>query len=91
MPITFNGTIFIRGKYLYMGDGGRRFFMKGIAFPIPPPSQTRQYYYSNNDTINADDLSDESYLFGWIKVLEQLANDSDVNTIRLYEIDCRFN
>ena len=74
-----------------MGDGGRRFFMKGIAFPIPPPSQTRQYYYSNNDTINADDLSDESYLFGWIKVLEQLANDSDVNTIRLYEIDCRFN
>ena len=93
IPITSADTVYIRGKHLYIGDEDQRqrFFMKGIAFPIPPPSQTRHYYYSDNDTITAEDLSDESYLSGWIKVLEQLANDSDVNTIRLYEMDCRFN
>lgn len=65
--------------------------MRGIAFPTPPPSQTRNYYLSNEDITDLELKNDESYLTGWISVLEQLANDSDINTIRLYELDCRFN
>lgn len=89
-PITEHSNIVIRGKYLYSGEGKnrQRFLMKGIAFPTPPPSQT-QNYYSSSEGITDENLDDESYLMGWISVLEQLANDSDVNTIRLYEIDCR--
>ena len=65
--------------------------MRGIAFPIPPPTQTKNYYFSTDDPVNGNKLNNESYLSGWISVLEQLANDSNFNTIRLYEMDCRFN
>ncbi|KAL7489754.1 hypothetical protein ACHAW6_015424 [Cyclotella cf. meneghiniana] len=93
-PITSGDIITIRGKHLYVGDDDRskRFFVRGIAFPIPPPSQTtRYYYYSYEDIVSDEELNDQSYLSGWISVLEQLANDTDINTIRLYEMDCRFN
>lgn len=90
-PITEQDIVYIRGKLLYVGEGNqrKRFLMKGIAFPVPPPSQTQNYYASNED-IN-DKLNDESYLSGWVSVLEQLASNSDVNVVRLYEMDCRFN
>mmetsp|Transcript_26930 Transcript_26930/g.59142 ORF Transcript_26930/g.59142 Transcript_26930/m.59142 type:complete len:534 (-) Transcript_26930:153-1754(-) len=69
-PIGPEDVVTIKGRYLYQGDGETRFFVKGIAFPIPPPFPQK---------IDID---------GWIAVLEQLANDTDINAIRVYEMDC---
>ncbi|VEU37493.1 unnamed protein product [Pseudo-nitzschia multistriata] len=69
-PIGDEDVVTIKGRYLYKGDGDTRFFVKGIAFPIPPPAPVK---------IDID---------GWITVLEQLANDTDINAVRIYDMDC---
>mmetsp|Transcript_28076 Transcript_28076/g.61606 ORF Transcript_28076/g.61606 Transcript_28076/m.61606 type:complete len:526 (+) Transcript_28076:899-2476(+) len=73
-PITNNDIVTVRGQYLFIGQN--RFFMKGIAFPTPPP----------HTSIDDDDTLD---LSGWNAVLEQLASETYINTIRVYEMDCR--
>lgn len=34
-------------------------------------------------------LHGDSLTTGWNSVLEQLANETDINTIRLYDVDCK--
>ena len=72
-PITTKDIITISGRYLYYGKSNERFYMKGIAFPLVNPSV--KHHHGN-------------FTIGWNSVLEQLANDTDINTIRLYDIDC---
>eukprot|EP00536_Pseudo-nitzschia_multiseries_P010867 jgi/Psemu1/326202/estExt_fgenesh1_pg.C_3480013 len=69
-PIGPEDVITVNGRYFYQGTSNTRFFVKGIAFPIPFPSHL------------AVDID------GWIAVLEQLASDTDINAIRVYEMDC---
>jgi hypothetical protein len=60
----------------YLFRNGQRFFIKGIAFPIQVPPPTRR---------KGDDIR------GWIRVLEQLANETEINTIRVYDMDCHYH
>lgn len=70
IPIGPKDVVTIHGRYLHKGQEKNRFFIKGIGFPIPPPSPKK---------IDID---------GWIAVLEQLAEDTDINAIRVYDMDC---
>ena len=76
-PIGPEDVISIRGRYLYRGNN--RFFVKGIAFPNIPPALATVSGHPSKNTPSMD---------GWIAVLEQLAMDTDINTIRIYELDC---
>ena len=73
-PIGPKDIVLVQGRYLVV-HGDERFLMQGVAFPTAPVSPFRN-----------DDNYDEQ---GWIAVLEQLANDTAVNTVRVYEMDCR--
>lgn len=75
-PITIKDIITISGRYLYYGKSNERFYMKGIAFPLVNPS-VKQNHGNSFTTL------------GWNSVLEQLANETDINTIRLYDVDCK--
>jgi len=76
-PITQEDIVQIDGKYLYVGNQKqKRFYFKGIAFPNPP---TEKYEVS------------EDLLSGWNEVLYQLADETDINVVRLYEMDCTFD
>ena len=74
-PIAQRDVVAAKGRYLFVGR--KRFFMKGIAFPTPPPP---------TQAISVEDPPD---LSGWNAVLDQLAEETDVNVIRVYEMDCR--
>ena len=76
-PITTKDIITISGRYLYYGKSNERFYIKGIAFPLVNPSVKQQRLHGDSFTTT-----------GWNSVLEQLANDTDINTIRLYDVDC---
>jgi hypothetical protein len=58
----------------YLFRNGQRFFIKGMAFPIQIPPPTKR---------KGDDIR------GWIRVLEQLASETEINTIRVYDMDCQ--
>lgn len=86
-PITSSDIITVKGRHLLLHDN-ERFFIKGIGFPTPPPSQTK-HYYSNDTSLNNNTQQDERYLSGWNAVLDQLATETDINTVRLYVMDCQ--
>eukprot|EP00977_Amphora_coffeiformis_P017793 scaffold5922_cov160-Amphora_coffeaeformis.AAC.4 len=73
-PIGPEDIVSVQGRYLVV-HGDERFLMQGMAFPIAPVSNYK----------NVDNYDEQ----GWIAVLEQLAYDTDVNTVRVYEMDCR--
>jgi hypothetical protein len=58
----------------YLFRNGQRFFIEGMAFPIQIPHPTKR---------KGDDIR------GWIQVLEQLASETEINTIRVYDMDCQ--
>lgn len=58
----------------YLFRNGQRFFIKGMAFPIQTPPPTKRK--------GAD-------IRGWIQVLEQVASETEINTIRVYDMDCQ--
>lgn len=72
VPILPEDIVTVQDKYLFRN--GQRFFIKGMAFPIeyPSPRVKRKGY----------DIE------GWTQVLEQLASESEINTIRIYDMDC---
>ena len=86
-PIGPEDIVAVQGRYLVTrGKEGnnheqqqqqqqQRFLMQGMAFPIAPASHDKRM--DNYDAA------------GWIAVLEQLAADTDINTVRIYELDCR--
>ena len=127
-PISNEDIVTIRGRYLYTGASGgyeqqqrqqQRFYMTGMAFPTPPPSQSQPQTTDNptsiaarrnpildkllhrsrgQDTTSNDDDDDDdqhdsnsllNHLTGWNAVLDQLARETTVNTVRIYEMDCR--
>ena len=92
-PITSSDIITVKGRHLLVHDH-ERFFIKGIGFPTPPPSQTK-HYYSNDTTSfnnnNTQHTEHEYNLSGWNAVLDQLATETDINTVRLYVMDCRYD
>jgi len=64
-------------SHLFVGHQKRkRFYVKGIAFPNPPTEPHQQ--------------PDDSFS-GWNAVLRQLANETDVNVVRMYEMDCNLD
>ena len=85
-PITQDHVVTVEGRYLYVGE--ERFFVKGIAFPNPPPIQIRHTGIGADVSSEQDDQID---LEGWNAVLEQLANETDINTVRMYEMDCHLD
>ena len=90
-PITSSDIITVKGRHLLLHDH-ERFFIKGIGFPTPPPSQTKHYYSNDTTTFNnTQHTEDEYYLSGWNAVLDQLATETDINTVRLYVMDCRYD
>ena len=90
-PITSSDIITVKGRHLLLHDN-ERFFIKGIGFPTPPPSQTKHYYSNDTTSFNNNNTQqDERYLSGWNAVLDQLATETDINTVRLYVMDCRYD
>jgi hypothetical protein len=74
-PITENDVVSVEGRLLVKNNGSspERFLMEGIAFPVPIP-------WPRYGRVS---------LKGWTDVLEQLANETEINTIRVYELNCR--
>mmetsp|Transcript_20572 Transcript_20572/g.44617 ORF Transcript_20572/g.44617 Transcript_20572/m.44617 type:complete len:562 (+) Transcript_20572:322-2007(+) len=107
--ITADDVITVNGRYLYIGTSNNnsssnssntsinpeRFFLKGIAFPTPPPNQRaanrKKKNIRNSNVATATAGDDVLDLSGWNAVLEQLAYETDINTIRVYEMDCRYD
>jgi len=81
-PITYEDRVIVKDNYLvYQKDPSRRFFVKGIAFPVAPIHE-----HKNNDD-HDDEYSSFYNAKGWIAILRQLRKASPhINTIRLYEL-----
>eukprot|EP00581_Thalassiosira_minuscula_P017107 CAMPEP_0183718816 /NCGR_PEP_ID=MMETSP0737-20130205/11972_1 /TAXON_ID=385413 /ORGANISM="Thalassiosira miniscula, Strain CCMP1093" /LENGTH=587 /DNA_ID=CAMNT_0025948437 /DNA_START=189 /DNA_END=1952 /DNA_ORIENTATION=+ len=106
-PITSADEIVtVRGQHLYVGGAGgslseRRFFLKGIAFPTPPPpppsaSGARAQELLKRSSQHSDgELSTHpppyANLTGWNAVVDQLAAETSINVVRIYEMDCRYD
>ena len=93
-PILDDDVVTIKGRYLYVGGNSntttttqkqQRFFIRGMAFPTPPPAAGTTSDNNTNSTIINGRLVN---IQGWINVLEQLADETNINTIRVYEMDC---
>jgi Glucanosyltransferase len=71
-PIGPNDIITVQGQYLYNRDG-TRFFMKGIAFPVPISTDAAAAYNAT----------------AWIGILQQLhaLHLDNYNTVRIYRMD----
>lgn len=87
-PITADDVVTIQGTHLYVGQ--ERFFVKGIAFPSPPPAKVKHTGGTTWET-DGDDQVVHIDLGGWNAVLEQLATETDINTVRMYDMDCRYD
>ena len=80
-PITQGDTVEVVGKYLFRNSTGERFWIKGIAFPTPPLVVSK-----NSEPVDSSSLQYNAA--GWNAVLEQLANDLEINAVRVYRMNC---
>jgi hypothetical protein len=75
-PIGPNDVVTVQGRYLVKNSTKDRFLVQGIAFPVAIPRKHDANAYGYDAK-------------GWIAVLEQLARDTSINTVRVYQMHCQ--